>query len=254
MISSKWNIVVLVCVLVLKCNIASAGKNLRIIGGTKAKIEDHPWMVSFSNGTGYHWCGGSLINDNTVVTAAHCFEDDYLKYAVVGVADLRHEKTFIPLKKSKLHEKYDYLKTGYDNDIAIVKLTEKVVFSSKIQPIRLPKHDIHIPNETPVITAGWGTTVPGVEMASDVLMDVNINIIDWQICKERLLVTERMICAGDLNGGRDSCQGDSGGPLELNGTLVGIVSFGGLCGEPNSPAAYTKVSDFLSWIHKNIDI
>ncbi|XP_072396369.1 trypsin-1-like [Diabrotica undecimpunctata] len=138
-----------------------------------------------------------------------------------------------------------------------VSLTEKVVFSSKVQPIRLPKHDIHVPNETPVITAGWGDTVPGSPSVSDDLMEVNINIIDRQICKQRLFkFTERMICAGNLEGGLGSCHADSGGPLELNGTLIGIVSYksGFDCGTAGFPVAYTKVTDFLTWINKNIDI
>ncbi|XP_072384904.1 trypsin 5G1-like [Diabrotica undecimpunctata] len=256
--SLKWNIVLLVCVLVLKNNIASAGKNLRIIGGTKAKIEDHPWMVSFLNASEYHMCGGSLINDDTVVSAAHCFVDDHIKYAVVGVSDLRHEKTLLSFKEPKLHEKYDRLRINFDNDIAIIKLKKKVVFSPKIQPIRLPKHDLHVPNETPVITAGWGRTDPMIPIGSDDLLEVKINIVDWQTCKKRLShiskVTERMICAGNLNGGQDSCQGDSGGPLELNGTLIGVVSWGNICGTPGYAGVYTKVSDFVTWINKKIEV
>ncbi|CAG9827549.1 unnamed protein product [Diabrotica balteata] len=136
-------------------------------------------------------------------------------------------------------------------------LTEKVVFSPKIQPIRLPKHDLHVPNGTPVITAGWGFTDPEIMSTSDDLMEVNINIIDWQICEELLpFFTQRMICAGNLDGGLGSCHGDSGGPLELNGTLIGIVSYkhpNRPCGAAGYPVAYTKVPDFLTWINKNID-
>ncbi|CAG9827550.1 unnamed protein product [Diabrotica balteata] len=97
-----------------------------------------------------------------------------------------------------------------------------------------------------------------IRKLSDDLLEVNINIIDWQTCKELIShvskVTERMICAGNLNGGLDTCQGDSGGPLELNGTLIGVVSWGDSCGKPNAPGAYTKVSDFVTWINENINI
>ncbi|CAG9827552.1 unnamed protein product [Diabrotica balteata] len=86
-------------------------------------------------------------------------------------------------------------------------LEKKVVFSPKIQPIRLPKQGLHVPTGTPVITAGWGYT-----------------------------------------------NGDSGGPLELNGTLIGIVSWGDQCGKPDSSGVYTKVSDFVTWINEKINI
>ncbi|CAG9827547.1 unnamed protein product [Diabrotica balteata] len=103
--------------------IQTISKNLRIIGGTKAKIEDHPWMVSFLNASNHHNCGGSLINEDTVISAAHCFEDDEIKYAVVGVSNLKHNKIFIPLKKkAKLHEKYDPRSYNVEYDIAIVKV------------------------------------------------------------------------------------------------------------------------------------
>ncbi|XP_072396612.1 anionic trypsin-2-like [Diabrotica undecimpunctata] len=195
----------------------------------------------------------NLLADDTFLSL---IVDKTNKYAVVGVSDLRQEKNFLSFKKPKLHEKFDPRRTKLEYDIAIVKLTQKVVFSSKVQPIRLPKPDIYVPTGTSVITAGWGYTVAGASRGSDVLMEVKINIIDWKICnmlyKDKL--TERVICAGDINGGVDSCHGDSGGPLELNGTLIGVVSSGGICGAPFSPGIYTKVSDFVSWINKNIDI
>ncbi|XP_072400305.1 trypsin-7-like [Diabrotica undecimpunctata] len=258
--SLKYNIALMVCVLLIKTNSIWADNDLRIVGGRKAKIEDHPWIVSLLYTNKQHACGGSLINDDTVVTAAHCFMFQKLfelKYVLVGVSNWRHAKTFIEIKKYKEHENF-HPQRDFDNDIAIVKLAHKVVFSSKIQPIRLPKHDIYVPNGTPVTTAGWGYTDPKIPKLSDELLEININIIDWQTCKERIShvskFTERMICAGNLNGGQDACQGDSGGPLELNGTLIGVVSWGDSCGKPGTGGAYTKVSDFVTWINKNINI
>ncbi|XP_072396490.1 transmembrane protease serine 9-like [Diabrotica undecimpunctata] len=247
------NILLLFGILLLEINLVSAGSNLRIIGGKEAKLQDHPWMVSLANPSKQHICGGSLINDDTIVTAAHCFINNNILFAIFfGVHNPKRPKIFMGIEKPKLHEKFDPARS-FDYDIAIVKMIDKVVWPTRVSPIRLPKQDTEVPSETSVITAGWGLTEQAEN--SDGLLEVNIKTMDSRICKERLShgdkFTERMICAGDLNGKVGVCQGDQGGPLELNGTLVGIASWVDDCGKP---AAYTKVASFVSWINKNIDL
>ncbi|XP_050518673.1 trypsin-1-like [Diabrotica virgifera virgifera] len=234
------------------------GNNYRIVGGNDTTIEQHPWIVSIQF-LRVHFCGGALVDEETVITAAHCFNDVSGRITILaGTADLTQEGTSIKVKSILIHENYNPDVGSLDHDIAILKLSEKITFSDKIQPINLPEEDIDVPKDTKVSTAGWGVTEEGGTTSSDILLEINIKIVDRQTCKklleEQSEVTERMICAGDLKGGVDTCQNDSGGPLELNTTLIGIVSWGYGCGEAGYPGVYTHVARFRSWIKQHAGV
>ncbi|XP_072398605.1 trypsin-1-like [Diabrotica undecimpunctata] len=250
--------VVAACILLIVNQCESAGNHYRIVGGNDTTIEKHPWIVSIQF-LRVHFCGGALVDEETVITAAHCFNDVSGRITIVaGTADLTQEGTSIKVQSILIHENYNPDVAPFDYDIAILKLSEKITFSDKIQPINLPVEDTAVPEDTPVSTAGWGLTEEGGATTSDILLEINIKIINWQTCKELLQdeseVTERMICAGYLKGGVDTCQADSGGPLELNGTLIGIVSWGRGCGEADYPGVYTHVARFRSWIKQHAGV
>ncbi|CAG9860207.1 unnamed protein product [Phyllotreta striolata] len=236
----------------------NADNALRIVGGNETTIEKHPWIVSIKS-LGVHFCGGSIINENTIVTAAHCFAEISEGLSILaGTKNIDEKGTAIKVEYFIMHEKYDTETYTYDYDIAILKLSKNLTFSSKIQPILLPSEDTQVSVGEPVTIAGWGVTKEGSPIISNILRDVEIYSVDWETCKKELndygTVTENMFCAGYPTGNRDSCQCDSGGPLELNGTLLGIISWGNGCGEVGFPGVYTLVPKFRSWIKQHTGV
>ncbi|KAL1117167.1 hypothetical protein AAG570_004494, partial [Ranatra chinensis] len=237
-----------------------------------------PWIAAlgFKNDKqpGPNWlCGGTLINDRYIITAAHCTANkNFILYVVrLGELDLdgsvKDGATPLDVRVNKIirHPSYDSkLKI---NDIALVKLNRTVPFSRNIQPICLPILPELRSNDfvgmNPFI-AGWGRTSFGkfslpCGTSSNVLMEVQIPIVENDICRKAYgtmgrIVTDKQICAGTDH--KDACLGDSGGPLmlteQVNFFLVGIVSFGYKCGEPNFPGVYTRVTEYIDWITRTV--
>lgn len=236
----------------------------RIIGGKVSKSGQWPWQVTL-HFKGSHVCGGVLISDHFVLTAAHCFpstDESSLvasKWKVYGgVVSLLALPRPYQVKRILINENYD--SRTNDQDIALLKLATTVDFTDQVQPACLPTYNQQWSHGTECFTSGFGTTDASTSDVSNSLMDVNVNIIDTSVCNSRNSysgsVTKNMLCAGQLDGGKDSCQGDSGGPLvcENNGiwTLAGITSWGSGCGEKNQPGVYTKVTSVLPWIYSKM--
>uniref|UniRef100_A0A8C8AKS1 Peptidase S1 domain-containing protein n=1 Tax=Otus sunia TaxID=257818 RepID=A0A8C8AKS1_9STRI len=148
----------------------------------------------------------------------------------------------------------NYNPTTKDNDIMLMKLLTPVTLNNRIQPI--PVASCLPEPGTTCVTSGWGATTSPEVTYPDVLQCVNVTIFSSAEC-HRLYpgsITDNMLCAGSLQGGRDSCQGDSGGPLVCNRTLQGIVSWGmEKCGQPKRPGVYTKVCRYAQWIQKTME-
>ncbi|XP_023311632.1 trypsin-3 [Anoplophora glabripennis] len=229
----------------------------RIVGGVTTTIEKHPWQVSLQV-FGNHICGGSIISSGLILTAAHCVTELIVTvyYVVPGVTDLRQAEQKYQVEEAIMHDDYDSV--TYDYDIALLKLQENLTFSNTIQAISLPNELFTIPDGTSLVASGWGITEPDGTDSSDVLREIEIQYINWETCRTRLssvgTFTERMICAGVPEGGKDTCQSDSGGALELNSTLIGIVSWGEGCGDPRYPGVYTHVSYLRAWIREHTGI
>ncbi|XP_028134263.1 mast cell protease 1A isoform X1 [Diabrotica virgifera virgifera] len=245
-----WCITLLICTLLVNNN-PLADNHLRIIGGYEAKIEDHPWIVLLESKLGYfsYSCGGSLLNEDTVLTAAHCFNHSkqWSIYSILaGTHDITQPGMKIQVKDVKIHEYYRS-SMGINNDIAIVKLAQKVEFSNKIQPARLPNQDDQLPEGAPLLAAGWGKTKMNVPKGSDVLKAVRMEVLPQETCTNEGWLN-KVICAGDIINGA-AYEGDSGGPLEYDGVVVGVSSYGVgpfLCG------AFTSVADYRRWIDETI--
>ncbi|VVC91323.1 unnamed protein product [Leptidea sinapis] len=135
-----------------------------------------------------------------------------------------------------------------DNDIAVLKLKEPLVFNERVQPIAMADVNMKFDAGDNMMTMGYGKTPDG--SISSTLLKVNVNYYDQETCKAVLknklpmAITDKMMCAGLP--GKDACQGDSGGPLVYNNIQVGIVSFGAECGK--YPGVYTRISALRNFI------
>lgn len=228
-------------------------KYYRVIGGIVAENR-YPFMVSLQlNSTkGFnHNCGGSIINERTIITAAHCVYYHETSSLRVHVGENSREVVrgeVFDVKAIHCHEKY--VGTAYDYDVALLRIKGCFEFNDKIQPIELAKpHDVIIYGSFATIM-GWGVTnISSRELPEDLMM-ARVLLIKPTTCSRYLGVniTPRMICAGFRKGGVDSCQMDSGGPLVYNDKLIGIVSWGSGCAQPKKPGVYAKVSEYLEWI------
>ncbi|TRY63766.1 hypothetical protein TCAL_03891 [Tigriopus californicus] len=205
---------------------------LRVVGGTDALLNEFPWQASIekrqTQRTRYHpFCGGVLMSELWVMTAAHC---------TFGI--LNHP---------------EYNEVNVDFDIALLRLSQAVNFEEfpHIRPICFPS--AHPDPGEEVVLAGWGREAENAQNGADVLQKAKLPVLSREDCLSYyrgLELTPRMFCAGYKTGGQDSCQGDSGGPLILkkssNYEVVGLVSYGLKdCGA--GPAVYTKVTELKTW-------
>ncbi|OCT71189.1 anionic trypsin-2 [Xenopus laevis] len=218
----------------------------KIVGGYQCSV---PYQVSLNSG--YHFCGGSLINELWVVSAAHCYQSKMeLRLGENNIEMLEGTEQFIQSAKIIRHPQYN--SWTIDNDIMLIKLQEPAQLNSVVQTIPLPTECA--PVGSMCLISGWGNTLSSGVNYPDRLQCVDAPILSHQQCQESYpgRITNNMICLGYLEGGKDSCQGDSGGPVVCDGQLQGVVSWGRGCALPGYPGVYTKVCNYLSWIDETI--
>jgi len=233
----------------------------RIVGGEVVKPGEIPYIVSL-RWNGDHFCGGSIISPNVIMTAAHClygYEDD--PYEIVAgewsLSDADSSEQRRMASRLLVHE--DYNDRTITNDIALMWVDTPFEFNEFVSNIELPPPMHSATGAAPV--SGWGYTEENGGELSDKLQVVTLQIISDTECRDKIpgnpgQVTDDMICAYHEPGGMDSCQGDSGGPLtnDNSGSLyvVGIVSWGWGCARPGMPGMYTEVSYFTEWVLNNM--
>ncbi|UJR23919.1 hypothetical protein I4U23_026891 [Adineta vaga] len=231
----------------------------RIVGGENAQAHSWPWVVSLRSVFKTHFCGGTLLDDQWVLTAAHCLPSPSGVTIHVGVHNETHPSPHISAIATYIIHP-DYIPPPqYVNDIALIRLANPVNFTalknhagmtcipSRIAGIDYPKVG------TRLAVIGWGRFVYGGGRPQ-VLRQVRVNTIanDDRRCLNSIINPERQFCALVDGGGKDSCQGDSGGPihqwLDDHWEQVGLVSFGRGCAEAVYPGIYTRLSFYYDWI------
>uniref|UniRef100_A0A8D1UMX0 chymotrypsin n=1 Tax=Sus scrofa TaxID=9823 RepID=A0A8D1UMX0_PIG len=210
----------------------------RIVNGENAVPGSWPWQVSLQDGTGFHFCGGSLISEDWVVTAAHC-----------GGSRAQARSLTPPPRPNP-----NFSLLTVRNDITLLKLATPARFSRTVSAVCLPSASDDFPAGTLCATTGWGKTKYTALKTPDKLQQAALPIVSSTVCKSYWgsKVTDVMICAGAS--GVSSCMGDSGGPLvcQKNGawTLVGIVSWGSSTCSTTTPAVYARVTALIPWVQQ----
>ncbi len=244
----------------------------QIVGGMVAQPGDWAWQVALvwansSNAYTAEFCGGSLINEEWVLTAGHCVTDNNgnvvsatTMEVIVGRQTLSsNDGQRLGVAEIIVHPNYDTM--TIDVDVALLHLKSPVILSNQVKPVQLageadePLFAVGVP----ATVTGWGNLSPTEKDYPDALYQVTVPIVSNDTCNEAYGsgVTENMLCAGVVEGGKDACQGDSGGPLvvlngQKNGYLqVGIVSWGEGCAVAGYYGVYTRVAHFKQWVEAN---
>ncbi|XP_043824308.1 cationic trypsin-3 [Dromiciops gliroides] len=221
----------------------------KIVGGYTCEAYSLPYQVSLNSG--YHFCGGALINEQWVVSAAHCYKSRIqVRLGEHNIEVLEGNEQFISSAKVIRHPKYN--SATIDNDIMLIKLNKPATLSSRVSTISLPTSCAAA--GTSCLISGWGNTASSGADYPELLQCLDAPVLSDSTCRSAYpgRITNNMICLGFLEGGKDSCQGDSGGPVVCNGQLQGIVSWGYGCAQKGKPGVYTKVCNYVDWIQETI--
>uniref|UniRef100_A0A803JZ77 Granzyme A n=1 Tax=Xenopus tropicalis TaxID=8364 RepID=A0A803JZ77_XENTR len=225
-----------------------------IIDGREAASHSRPYMAYIYSRTGS--CGGTLIKQNWVLTAAHCVVNN--SEVILGahkVKSRENEQQRFSVARAIPHPCFEWKKKIHDIQLLQIKGAAKL--NKFVSVLKLPTTDMDVKPGSSCSTAGWGVTKPNGKTPSDVLREVNVTVVDRGTCnkiykKFKTEISTNMLCAGapkKSDKKYDACQGDSGGPLICGKEFSGIVSFGKKCGDPKYPGIYTRLTArYLQWI------
>ncbi|KAM9513273.1 LOW QUALITY PROTEIN: chymotrypsin-like protease CTRL-1 [Salvelinus alpinus] len=229
---------------------------LKIVNGQNAVSGSWPWQVSLQDASGFHFCGGSLISQNWVVTAAHCRVTPGRHHVILGEHDRQSNAEPIQVKSISRAITHPYYNSqNFNNDVTLLKLSSPVQITARVSPVCLATSSTSFPSGTRCVTTGWGKT--GTTSSPRILQQVALPLLSPAQCKQywgQNRITDAMICAGAS--GVSSCQGDSGGPLVCQSSgvwfQVGIVSWGTTNCNVSTPAVYSRVAYLRGWIDQTV--
>ena len=252
----------------------------RIVNGEAAVYDQFPWIVSLQyynpNRQQYlHYCGGSIVAPNIIVTAAHCSpfifsRNNKLDFREVKIlagclkwntADQDEHCQSIIVHGSDFIDYPDYSAGTPVNDIAIARMRQSFQMTDSVTTVCMPTPEELYKGMATI--AGWGkhsyeqTTSELYFETDGVMRTADVNILPSEACRAySMFRSELNICAGFPSGARDSCAGDSGGPLmaKVNDQvfMIGIVSHGNECGRAGFPGVYVRVAAKRRWIDSNM--
>ena len=234
-----------------------------VVGGTDSVEDAWPWMVYVRAENNI--CAGTLIDERTILTAAHClYDSDKIEISAsditvsIGVHDIRSNSTDSTITQTKIHSGYDLTTTVSSNDIALLRLTTSTENITTVDRASVTSTNTAVSFESETTLLGWGLTTlsePDDEATgnlSNILQQVNLPLQTDTGCEANtvsIFDASTMICAGDDDGGEGACNGDSGGPLLLSsGEQVGIVSWGSGCASAGNPSVFTRLAVYDDWI------
>jgi len=232
--------------------LSQASADQQIVGGSRASIADHSYAVFLTTVDGFQYCGGTLVDDDKVITAAHCTlgKEPAEIMVVAGREDKESDAGLVaPVGAIWVHPEFTDVRSGAD--VAVLTLGRKLPY----QTIGLPKADetdLYKPGQVGLIL-GWGRTAADGQ-PSRFLLKAGVPVMGDADCTKAYpsYKAASMTCAGVAQGGIDSCQGDSGGPMIVEGRLVGITSWGEGCAAPGKPGVYTRVAVYADTLEEQI--
>ncbi|PNF37817.1 hypothetical protein B7P43_G09240 [Cryptotermes secundus] len=234
---------------------ATRPREPRIVGGKPATMGQFPYQVLLYINTddGLHLCGGTIIAEQYVLTAAHCVSDAKASDIEVLAGNINRSvsrRHWIQSRVSQMYVHESYMQLQNYNDLAVLKLEQSYDLDG-LSTSSLKLRSTPVASGTLCTVTGWGSTKEKGS-SSNSLQYVNVPILDERICSEGLWrqLFQGEICAGYTYGGKDACQGDSGGPLVCEGYLTGVVSWGEGCARVNRPGVYANVTWFKAWIEE----
>ncbi|KAJ2952791.1 hypothetical protein O0L34_g7150 [Tuta absoluta] len=234
----------------------------RIVGGSVTNIQQYPFAVALllsrSGSVHSQSCGGAIINNRSVLTAAHCFMYDPQTIqwrSRVGSSNANSGGLVYNTNQIINHPQFN--RNSLDMDFAIIRIQGNFIFNNNVANGSIAGPNYPVPDNAPVWAIGWGRTCylycPGSEQLRHVqVWTTNLNTCRSRYQERNLQVTNNMLCSGWLDvGGRDACQGDSGGPLIHNNVIVGVTSWGHECAHERYPGVNARVSVASNWIVAN---
>ncbi|XP_052074215.1 chymotrypsin-like serine proteinase [Mytilus californianus] len=232
------------------------GLTSKIVGGSNADISEYPWQVSLqlrSSGSWYHICGGSIINNNWAVTAAHCVDGSSTSTLRIAAGMTQLSDT------SRTHPSYSGSAAGYPNDIALLQLSQSLSYGENIDAIAVPSNVDFTGSKC--FLSGWGR-LSGSGSSPNTLQDVQMTVISNSECTTRwssvsgATINSGHICIHET--GKSACSGDSGGPMTCySGNtpyLAGATSWGISTCSGSFPSVYARLTSFRSWISTYVSI
>ncbi|XP_023956698.2 chymotrypsin-like elastase family member 1 isoform X2 [Chrysemys picta bellii] len=249
------------------CLEESLEDNVRVVGGSNAQRGAWPSQISLqysSGGQWYHTCGGTLVRQNWVMTAAHCVDRSLTFRVVVGEYNLNQNdgtEQYLNVGSKFIHPNWNSNNVAAGYDIALLRLSQSASLNTYVQLGALPPSGQILPNNNPCYISGWGMTRTNGQLAQ-ILQQASLPVVSYSICSGYAYwgstVKNTMVCAGG-DGVRSGCQGDSGGPLHclVSGKYYvhGVTSFVSAsgCNVYQKPTVFTRVSAYISWINNIIN-